>query len=134
MATTCLALRGIPSPADAFGDRAGTLAGTGRGAPPGGPRTASGFSGRRFCRIYPSADAWVLEKLLGGWAASKRNDNRKLFPTLTAAILYAVANGFSYRVVHSPCVSDAESLTGDTLPFAKNFSRGIDHRGGAPNS
>ena len=130
MATT--AMRGIASSPNAFHSR--TLAGAGQGAPPKGPRAASGFSERRFCRIYPSEDAWVLETLLGGWAASGRNDNRKMFPTLTAAIIYAVANGFSYRVVHSPGVSNAEAVAGITIPFAKNFSKGIDHRTRAPNS
>lgn len=134
MATTCLALRGISTSPDAPGGRASALAGTGQGAPPKRPRTASGFSGRRFCRIYPSEDAWVLETLLGGWAASGRNDNRKMFPTLSAAIIYAVANGYSYRVVHSPCGGEAESLAGVTVPFAKNFQKGIDHPGRAPNS
>lgn len=76
----------------------------------------------------------MLETLLGGWAASGRNENRKMFPTLTAAIIYAVANGFSYRVVHSPGVSNAEAVAGVTIPFAKNFPKGIDHRTRAPNS
>lgn len=132
MATITAALRQT-SP-----QKASPLAGIGRGGPPKTPRAAGGFSGRGFCRIYPSEEAWVLEVFFGGWAAPERKDRRKTFPTLTAAILYAVSKGFSYRVTHSETgarsASSAQGLTAATIPFAKNFSKGIDHRSRSPNS
>jgi hypothetical protein len=114
---------------------AATLAGPSRGGPPLCPRTASGFFGRRFCRIYPDGNKWVLEAIGGGWTASRDDDNRKTFLTLTAAIVYAVANGFSYRVAHSPPDAGCRSALGAfPLPFAKKFSGGVDRRISAPNS
>jgi hypothetical protein len=61
-------------------------------------RAASGFSGRRFCRIFPNDSRWILQIEHGGWS---REGSRKTFATLTAAIVYAVAHGLSYRVVHA---------------------------------
>jgi hypothetical protein len=132
MATTTVALRGTSDPSPR---KTAALAGIGWGPPPKIPKAAGGFSGRPFCRIYPLEGAWMLEALLGGWAAAGK-ETRKTFPTLTAAIGYAVANGFSYRVVHSPVAGagSAQALTAVTLPFAKNFTGGIDRRWGSPNS
>ena len=70
--------------------------------PPKTPRTASGFSGRRFCRIFPSGDVWMLRVERGGWEMAAGPEGQKTFPTLSAAISYAVANDLSYRVVHTP--------------------------------
>ena len=69
--------------------------------PPKTPRTGSGFSGRRFCRIFPNGDVWMLRVERGSWEMTAGPEDQKTFPTLSAAILYAVANDFSYRVVHA---------------------------------
>lgn len=69
--------------------------------PPKTPRTASGFAGRRFCRIFPNGDVWMLRVERGGWELTAGPEDQKTFPTLSAAISYAVANDFSYRVVHA---------------------------------
>jgi hypothetical protein len=70
------------------------------------PRTAGGFSRPPFCRIAPDVEGWVLElepgaerTWFGGQACIGR---RKIFASLTAAIDYAVARGWRYRVVHAP--------------------------------
>ena len=76
-------------------------AGGGSRRPPMMPRTASGFSGRRFCRIFPNGDVWMLRVERGGWELTAEPEDQKTFPTLAAAISYAVANAFSYRVVHA---------------------------------
>ena len=62
------------------------------------PQRPSGFSGRRFCRIFPNDSRWILQIEHGGWSGE---GSRKIFATLTAAIVYAVAHGLSYRVVHA---------------------------------
>jgi hypothetical protein len=136
MATTTVALKGTSEPSLR---KIAALAGFGGVSPPKTPRAAGGFSGRRFCRIYPSGEAWVLEPLSGGWAVAGREDDRRTFPTLTAAIIHAAANGFSYRVLYSSetdaaAARSAQVLTAATLPFAKNFPRGIDRRRRSPNS
>jgi hypothetical protein len=61
------------------------------------PRTASGSSRRRFCRIYPERDRWVLRVDPTGWGLSATT---KSFATLNAAIAYALAHDYSYRVFH----------------------------------
>ena len=45
-----------------------------------------GFSGRRFCRIFPCGDQWLLQLEKGGWSRSAEDESHKTFPTLTAAI------------------------------------------------
>jgi hypothetical protein len=81
--------------------------------PPRTPRTAGGFSGRRFCRIFPCGDQWLLQLEQGGWSRSAGEDeSHKTFPTLTAAIAYAVQRGLNYRVVHVPiAAADARGYT-----------------------
>ena len=69
------------------------------------PHTASGFSGRRFCKISPRDDLWVLE-MEQGWAGACIDQSCKTFPTLTAAITYAIAQGLNYRVVYGPTVTE----------------------------
>ena len=76
-------------------------AGGGSRRPPMMPRTASGFSGRRFCRISPNGNVWMLRVERGAWELTAGPEDQKTFPTLSAAISYAVANEFSYRVVHT---------------------------------
>ncbi len=62
-------------------------------------RSATGFSGRRFCKIFPDGKGWALQLMDVGWAA---NEDEYLvhFASLSAAISYAVRNDYSYRVVH----------------------------------
>ena len=69
--------------------------------PPKRARTGSGFSRRRFCRIFPNGDVWMLRVERGGWEMTAGPQDQKTFTTLSAAISYAVANDFSYRVVHA---------------------------------
>ena len=73
----------------------------GRGGPPPRHRQAGGFCGRPFCRIYPEGDGWILEAVRSGWGTLGIPNRKLSFPTLTAAISYAVTHGFSYRVVHA---------------------------------
>ena len=63
-------------------------------------RSATGFSGRRFCKIYPDVNGWALQLMDIGWSA---NEDEYLlhFASLSAAISYAVRNDYSYRVVHA---------------------------------
>ena len=61
------------------------------------PRTAGGSSRRRFCRIYPDRNRWMLRVDPSGWEMSAVI---KSFATLNAAIAYALAHDFSYRVFH----------------------------------
>src|SRR5687767_10574732 len=61
------------------------------------PRTAGGSSRRRFCRIYPGSNRWMLRVDPSGWEMSALV---KSFATLNAAISYALAHDFSYRVFH----------------------------------
>jgi hypothetical protein len=92
MATNCLARDSMEPSAE------GAMLGGSR-RPPMGPRTASGFSGRRFCRIFPEGGLWMLQLDPGPWGPSR--EDRQTFATLNAAISYAIRNGFGYRVVHS---------------------------------
>ena len=62
-------------------------------------RSATGFSGRRFCKIYADGNRWVLQLMDKGWAA-KEDEYLLHFASLSAAISYAVRNDYSYRVVH----------------------------------
>ena len=98
-----MATVGIARSEDACSRSANLLAAAGGGSrrPPMMPRTASGFSGRRFCRIFPNGDVWTLRVERGGWELTAGPEDQKIFPTLSAAISYAVANDFSYRVVHA---------------------------------
>jgi hypothetical protein len=97
MATDCLARDSMegeqPSAAGAL------LGGGSCRKPPVSPRAASGFSGRRFCRIYPEGGVWMLQLDPGPWGLSR--EDRQTFATLNAAIAYAIRRGYSYRVVHS---------------------------------
>src|ERR1044071_8291818 len=63
-------------------------------------RSATGFSGRRFCRIYPDGKGWALQLMDIGWAANE-DEYLMHFASLSAAISYAVRNDYSYRVVHA---------------------------------
>ena len=63
-------------------------------------RSATSFSGRRFCRIYPDGKGWALQLMDVGWAANE-DEYLVRFATLSAAISYAVRNDYSYRVVHA---------------------------------
>ena len=63
-------------------------------------RSATGFSGRRFCRIYPDGKGWALQLMDVGWAANE-DEYLVRFASLSAAISYAVRNDYSYRVVHA---------------------------------
>ena len=91
-------------------------------------RTASGFSGRRFCRIFPNQSQWILQIEHGGWAGGQ---TRKKFPTLAAAVVYAVDHGLSYRVVHA---SSEGSVAAHFTRLKKNPSRSIDGRNSVSNS
>jgi hypothetical protein len=112
--------------------------GYGRAAISGGSRlppitrTASGFSGRRFCRIFPRDDLWVLQ-MEQGWAGACIDQSCKTFPTLTAAITYAVAHGLNYRVVYGPTVTELGERR-PPLPSQKNSWVGIDGQGAVSNS
>ena len=66
---------------------------------PAMPRTAGGSFRRRFCRIYPRGERWMLRLDASGW---ERSATIKSFATLNAAIAYAIAHDFSYRVFHLP--------------------------------
>jgi hypothetical protein len=77
--------------------------------PPLLPRQAGGLSGRPFCRIYHTAQRWVLEidPASGGWLERPQGprgkaSRRLVFPTLIEAILYAERHGLDYRVVPAP--------------------------------
>ena len=62
--------------------------------------SATGISGRRFCRIYPDGKGWALQPMDVGWAGNE--DQYPLhFASLSAAISHAVRNDYSYRVVHA---------------------------------
>ena len=63
------------------------------------PCTAGGSFQRRFCRIYPGGERWMLRVDPSGWEMSP---TIKTFATLNAAIGYAIAHDFSYRVFHLP--------------------------------
>jgi hypothetical protein len=137
MATTCLAQNPQIASTYPAAPVPRLSAGIGRGGPPLQPRQASGFSGRPFCRIYPSGNGWVLEAVRGFWVTHETQRKTLSFPSLTAAIAYAVTHGFSYRVVHAH--GDAEdgrtaSLNCAPLPFMKNFRKGIDRQKDAPRS
>jgi hypothetical protein len=78
--------------------------------PPKEPRRAGGLSGRPFCRIYAKREIWLLEidPSSGGWIeppSSRAQCNGVsepsglVFPTLSAAIAYAVRHGLDYRVI-----------------------------------
>ena len=95
------------------------------------PRTASGFSGRRFCKISPRDDLWVLE-MEQGWAGACIDQSCKTFPTLTAAITYAIARGLNYRVVFGP-ITERERRPPLTSS-QKNSWAGIDGRRAVSNS
>ena len=97
MATDCLAR--VNNCSKSAPSAAGALMRGGSRRPPLMPRTASGFSGRRFCRIFPVGELWMLRVEPGGGGMS--TDTQKSFATLNAAIAYAIANEFSYRVFHS---------------------------------
>jgi hypothetical protein len=75
---------------------------TGSSLPPTLARLAGGLSGRRFCRIYPQEKLWVLEfEPASAWVESDCPDSeeqRLTFPSLAAAIGYAVRHGLDYRV------------------------------------
>ena len=113
MATTCLAhsndfAKGCTVP----------LSGGSRIFPPA-TRTGSEFSRRRFCRIFPGEGLWVLQMELGGWAASAAAQGaRTTFPSLSAAIAYAIDHGYTYRVVHVPngAVVDSRTAGSKILP------------------
>jgi hypothetical protein len=62
-------------------------------------RSATGFSGRRFCKIFPDGKGWALQLMDVGWAANE-DEYLVRFASLSAAISYAVRNDYSYRVVH----------------------------------
>ena len=62
-------------------------------------RSATGFSGRRFCKIFPNGKGWALQLMDVGWAANE-DEYLVRFASLSAAISYAVRNDYSYRVVH----------------------------------
>jgi hypothetical protein len=87
------------------------------------PRAASGFSGRRFCRIYPESGIWILQLDPGPWGLSR--EDRQTFATLNAAIAYAIRNGYSYRVVHSSEIEergDPAHRSGAVFAWTKNAS------------
>jgi len=130
MATICLAR----SHDSVTGIECRPLSGGSR-RPPLTPRTAGGFSGRRFCRIFPCGDQWLLQLEKGGWSQSASEDeSHKTFPTLTAAITYAVQRGLNYRVVHVPPIA-APDVRGDPPLLPKKFWwRGVDGRGAGTNS
>jgi hypothetical protein len=73
------------------------------------PRTAAGSSRRHFCRIYPDRGRWMLRVDPSGWEMSALV---KSFATLNAAIAYALAHDFSYRVFH---LSEGETQWVPTL-------------------
>lgn len=75
-------------------------AGDGR-KPPRIPITASGSSGRRFCRIYREASRWIVHLQPGAWPSNSADEDCRIpFHTLSAAISYAITKGLSYRVIH----------------------------------
>ncbi len=119
MATTCLAHP------DHFTESCVPHSGGSRYLPP--PiRTGSGFFRRRFCRIFPSQDLWVMQMERGGWPTpADANDGSRTFPTLTAAIAHAVDHGYTYRVVHVPDVVPLDSRR--PLPRV-SYRRGADRR------
>ena len=66
-------------------------------------RVASGFSRPPFCRIAPHTEGWMLELepgMSGMWLHDQA-ERCKTFASLVAAINYAVARGWRYRVVHA---------------------------------
>jgi len=76
-------------------------------------RSATGFSGRRFYKIYPDVNGWALQLMDIGWSA---NEDEYLlhFASLSAAISYAVRNDYSYRVVHAqPSINLLERRIGN---------------------
>jgi hypothetical protein len=120
MATDCLARDSMEG---AQPSAAGALLGGGRRRPPLAPRAGSGFSGRRFCRIYPESGVWILQLDPGPWGLSR--EDRQTFATLNAAIAYAIKNGFSYRVVHSSEIEergDAGQTSGPVFAWTKSAS------------
>ena len=125
MATTCLThsndfAKGCTVP----------LSGHSRNFPPA-IRAGSGFFRRRFCRIFPREGRWVMQMELGGWAASAAaQGHRRTFPSLSAAIAYAIDHGYTYRVVHLPDLAD--SL--EALPAVKFSRRGLEGRQAASTS
>ena len=123
----------LASPTDFKTGRIAPLNGGSRRLPPI-LRAASGFSERRFCRIFPRDDLWVLQMEQGGWSLAPVDQGRKTFPTLTAAIIYAVAHGLNYRVVHAPAIP-AFGERRPALRALEKISRpGIDGRGAVSNS
>jgi hypothetical protein len=128
MATICLARSN-----GSVASMNGLLSGGSR-RPPRTPRTASGFSGRRFCRIFPCADQWQLQVEKGGWPRSAEDESHKTFPTLTAAITYAVQRGLNYRVVHVPPIAAPDAREETPMPPKKFWWRGVDDRGVSTNS
>jgi hypothetical protein len=76
-------------------------------------RSATGFSGRRFCRIYPDGNRWALQLMDVGWAANE-GEHLLHFASLSVAISYAVRNDYSYRVVHAqPSIHKLERKIGN---------------------
>lgn len=129
MATICLACSNA-----SVASMKGPLGGGSR-RPPVPPRTASGFSGRRFCKIFPCGDQWLLRLEKGGWSPSVADDrSHKTFPTLTAAITYAVQRGLNYRVVHVPPIAAPDARGDIPVPPKKFWWRGVDDRGATSNS
>jgi len=125
MATTCLAhsndvAKGCTVP----------ISGGSRNFPPA-IRAGSGFFRRRFCRIFPSEGRWVMQMELGGWAASAAaKGRRRSFPSLSAAIAYAIDHGYTYRVVHVPDLADSP----EAVPAVKFSRRGLEGRQAASTS
>jgi hypothetical protein len=106
------------------------ISGGSRNFPPA-IRAGSGFFRRRFCRIFPSEGRWVMQMELGGWAASAvAQELRKTFPSLSAAIAYAIDHGYTYRIVHVAEQADSR----EAGPAVKFSRRGLDGRQAASTS
>ena len=125
MATTCLAHSN-----EVAKDCTVPISGGSRNFPPA-IRAGSGFFRRRFCRIFPSEGRWVMQMELGGGAApAVAQGLRKTFPSLSAAIAYAIDHGYTYRIVHVPDPVDSR----EALPAVKFFRRGLEGRQDASTS
>ena len=102
------------------------ISGGSRNFPPA-IRAGSGFFRRRFCRIFRSEGRWVMQMELGGWAASAAAQGlRRTFPSLSAAIAYAIDHGYTYRVVHVPGGAVVDLRT--AVPVVKFSHRGLEGR------
>ena len=95
------------------------------GRPPFLPVASGGLSGRPRCRIFPLGRSWILQlETDSGWLAGEAPIDpppRLKFPTLSAAVGYAVLHGFDYRIIKpGPVALFAKHRLRDATPRHNN--------------